>query len=192
MYKQVIFISASFLWIAGAIFSPLFVERIGAQSDTAAPTASSYAPQMLQQDQSIAQGRPRYISVPSLGIHTTVNDGIYNSTTGQWTLSEDAAYYATPTNLINSRGGSTLIYGHNSKTIFGDLPRIKSGAEAVVTTDAGYVFTYIYQNTEMVTPTNVSVLNYQGGPRLTLQTCSGIWNESRQMFNFSLKDYIQL
>lgn len=137
----------------------------------------------------VIQGIPRSIAVPSLGINVAVEDGFYNAETGQWTLSEEAAFYATPTLPVNSEAGNTLIYGHNSQKIFGKLLDIQPGSEVIVTTDNGYVFTYTYQLTQAVSPTDVTPLAYEGKPRLTLQTCSGIWNQTRQMFYFELKDY---
>lgn len=137
----------------------------------------------------VIQGVPRSIKVPSLGIDVTIEDGYYDAATGQWTITEEAAFFATPTLPVNTEGGNTLIYGHNSKKIFGKLLDIKPGAKAIVTTKNGYEFTYTFTTSEAVIPTDVSSLDYDGRPRLTLQTCSGIWNETRQMVYFELKDY---
>ena len=160
------------------------------QALDAAPNATiKVAKVSLNDAQTLIKGTPRHISVPSLGIDVTVNDGVYNARTAEWTLSDTSAFYATPTDPVNSQGGNTLIYGHNSKEIFGKLLDIQPSAEVTVTTDNGYVFTYVYTSTEAVKPNDVRPLAYEGKPRLTLQTCSGIWNQTRQMLYFDLKEY---
>lgn len=135
------------------------------------------------------KGTPRRIIVPSLGIDAEVADGTYNSKTGDWTITEDAAYFAVASDPANSEDGNTFIYGHNSQKIFGKLLNITENAQAIVTTDNGYEFTYKYTHTEAVKPNDVAVLQYSGKPRLTLQTCSGFWHQNRQMFYFELVGY---
>ena len=137
----------------------------------------------------VAQGLPRSISISSLGINVPVLDGYYDARTGAWTLTEESAFYGTPTTPSNSESGNTFIYGHNSHAIFGKLERIAPNANAVVTTDTGYEFTYRFTSSENVKPTDVMALEYHGVPRLTLQTCSGFWNETRHMFYFTLDSY---
>jgi LPXTG-site transpeptidase (sortase) family protein len=135
------------------------------------------------------EGTPRHITVPSLGIDTNIVDGLYDNKTGNWTLTEDSAFFATTSNLVNSDSGNTFIYGHNSQKIFGKLLNINAGAEVIITTDNGYEFTYVFLATEAVRPTDVYTLNYSGKPRLTLQTCSGVWNQTRQMSYYELTKY---
>lgn len=138
------------------------------------------------------KGVPRHITIASLGIDTEIVDGAYDLNTGKWTLTEDTAFYATVSDPANSKGGNTFVYGHNSQKIFGKLLGIRNGAKAVVTTDNGYEFTYEFIRTEAVNPTDVAVLNYSGKPRLTLQTCSGLWNQTRQMSYYELVGYKKL
>jgi LPXTG-site transpeptidase (sortase) family protein len=138
----------------------------------------------------IIEGTPRHIVVPSLGIDAVVSDGFYDETTKEWTLSEESAFFATISNPANSYGGNTFIYGHNSYQIFGKLIDITSGATAIVTTNNGYEFTYKYASSEAVAPTDTIVLSYSGDkPRLTLQTCSGFWHQTRQMVYFYLESF---
>jgi LPXTG-site transpeptidase (sortase) family protein len=95
------------------------------------------------------------------------------------------AQYAMMTPLANDNQGNTFIYGHNNKYVFGPLKKINQGSIAKVYTDSGKVFYYWYQSTYAVTPDNTSVLDYQGPSILTIQTCSGSWNEQRQMYVFT-------
>lgn len=151
---------------------------------TATPTPSA--------NPTYVAGMPRRIVVPSVTIAVDVLDGFYDTQTDTWTLTEESAFFATPTDPANSQAGNTFIYGHNSKKIFGNLLQLQAGAEATVTTDNGYEFIYTFTASEALDPRNVSPLAYSGTPRLMLQTCSGVWNQTRQMFYFDLKEYRQL
>lgn len=185
-FKEIATVTVSLLWIAGSLLSPVFFSPTDQSSAiTTQPTPVT----ITTATTSTPQETPVHIRVPSIGIDTTITNGYYNQLTGQWTLSETSAFYATPTHLISTDNGNTLIYGHNSDKIFGKLRSIQPGAEAVVTTDAGHTFTYRYVSTQAVNPTDVTVLNYNGSPRIMLQTCSGIWNEHRQMYSFDLEGH---
>jgi len=198
IHKQLAFISLV-LFSAGIfiIAVPLGLswlgqfQALGSVSAMHKPLGTSYQ-SALNDKLDIIKGVPRHINIPSLGIDTDVVDGLYDSRNGSWTLSEDTAFYATITNPANSDSGNTFIYGHNSQKIFGKLLSIQNSAEVIITTDNNYMFTYVYLNTEAVKPTDVFTLDYSGKPRLTLQTCSGIWNQTRQMFYFELKNYHKL
>ncbi len=134
-------------------------------------------------------GKPVSITVPSLGIATDIDDGYYDTSSGRWTITEEAAYFATVSDQANNESGSTFIYGHNSDRIFGKLRGIQDEATATVRTDNGYEFTYKLTSYENVAPTDTQKLVYEGKPRLVLQTCSGFWNETRQLTYFTLVDY---
>jgi len=191
IHKYLIGLSILLFGSGVAIAAPIGLSWLEQQQATATSSNVTVAtPQTpLKETPTLVKGIPRHISVSSLGIDVSIADGVYDERTGEWTLSDTSAFYATPTNPVNSDSGNTLIYGHNSDEIFGKLLKIQQGAEVTVTTDNGYVFTYVYTSTEAVRPTDTRPLVYEGKPRLTLQTCSGIWNQTRQMFYFDLKEY---
>lgn len=186
---SVLLVSAGVITVAPLGISMLQQRQIAASSPAVTQSVDTVPVAATSATPAAVHGIPRSVSVPSLGIDVSVEDGYYDTATGQWTLSEDSAFYATPTLPVNSDGGNTLIYGHNSQKIFGKLLDIQPGSEVAVTTDNGYVFTYVHQSTEAVDPTDVSPLAYEGKPRLTLQTCSGVWSQTRQMVYFDLKEY---
>jgi LPXTG-site transpeptidase (sortase) family protein len=134
-------------------------------------------------------GQPANLSVPSLGINLPVIKGLYDPASGQWTLSLDKAQFATPSTPPNNEAGNTLIYGHYRPEVFAYLHLITPGAHAVITTDNGYKFTYTFENTEAVEPTDTSIFSYKGKPRLTIQTCSGSFMQNRQMYYFRYDSY---
>lgn len=138
----------------------------------------------------VITGKPSRLQIPSLGLDLAVADGIYNPENGQWSLSMDKVHYALMTVQPNDKQGNTLIYGHRmaNGTIFAQLPEIKPGASVSLTTTNGYVFTYKFTGSKVIEPTDTSILNYEGKPRLTLQTCTGVFMQDRQLFVFEFID----
>ncbi len=137
----------------------------------------------------VISGHPMHLSIPSVGVDLEIIDGTYNAQTGAWTLTTDKAQFATPTVEPNNFTGNTLVYGHYRKNVFSSLHTIQPGAQAVITTDNGYTFTYTYTSNETVDPADTSVFLYKGAPRLTVQTCTGAFFQNRQMFYFEFTSY---
>jgi hypothetical protein len=137
-----------------------------------------------QPSKQILTGKPVRIVVLDVGIDLPVDEGRYNPSDGSWSLSGYHAQYAMLTPLANDSTGNTFIYGHNNKYVFGPLKHINPGTVAKVYTDNNKIFSYDFESTYAVTPDNTSVLYYQGPSILTVQTCSGAWNEQRQMYVF--------
>lgn len=137
----------------------------------------------------ILAGRPVRVVLPDQAIDLPVDPGYFDSATNSWTLSGYHAHFAMVTKLANNHDGNTFIYGHNNKYVFGHIKTIQPGQKALVYTDNNYVFTYTYLNTVGVGPDDTSVFDYSGPPILTIQTCSGNWNEVRQMYNFKFQNF---
>lgn len=133
------------------------------------------------------QGTPVRVAVPSLSIDLPVAVGSYNPDDGSWTVDATQAYFADASMPINNSNGTSLIYGHAQSTVFETLPQIQPEAEAIVTTDTGYVFHYRYTSVQQVPPTDISVFSSVGPPKLVLQTCIGAWSELRALFSFRLE-----
>ncbi len=148
-------------------------------------TKTQFAKQNSASEPAI-EGRPVRIVIPSLGIDLQVIDGTYRQPNFEWTLSKDKAQFATNTQKPNNTAGNTFIYGHNNKYVFSKLPAIKPGEQAIVYTDNGHRFTYSYISVQTVKPQTTEIFNYQGSPRLTLQTCTGFWYENRSLYRFDL------
>jgi LPXTG-site transpeptidase (sortase) family protein len=158
------------------------------QAIAAAPTISAPVIQ-LPTTPDVVSGHPVHLSIPSVGVDLTIIDGTYNAQNGTWTLTTDKAQYAVPTVEPNNYAGNTLIYGHYRKNVFASLHTIQPGAQAVITTDNGYTFTYAYDKSDVVDPTNTDIFAYQGTPRLTVQTCTGAFFQNRQFFYFNYTSY---
>lgn len=137
----------------------------------------------------LVTGQPVGISIPSLNINLQVIPGIYNPNNGTWTLSLDKAQFAVASVQPNNESGNTFIYGHYRREVFAYLHLIKPGAQAFVSTSNGYTFSYTFQSTTALDPTDTSIFSYQGPPRLTVQTCSGVLFQHRQMYYFQYDGY---
>ena len=137
-------------------------------------------------------GFPVVIALPDKDIALRVDRGFYNQADNSWTLSGYRAHFAMVTILPNNHDGNTFIYGHNNKFVFGRIKSIQPGQKAIVYTANNYVFTYTFESTVGVGPDDTSVFDYTGPPILTVQTCSGNWNEVRQMYKFKFQSFNKL
>jgi LPXTG-site transpeptidase (sortase) family protein len=181
--------SVSMLYLLTLLFAVLAFKPISHSISTAAIASTLPVEVSAEQpSKQIITGKPTRITISSLGIDLPIDEGRYNPSDGSWSLSGYHAQYAMTTPLANDDNGNTFIYGHNNKYVFGPLKNITPGAQAKVYTDNNKVFNYIFDSTYAVAPDNTSVLNYQGPAILTVQTCSGAWNEQRQMYVFKFSN----
>jgi LPXTG-site transpeptidase (sortase) family protein len=169
----------------------LFVFKPHVHSGVSASSFKLPVELSAQADKPIISGKPMRVVIASLGIDLPIDEGLYNASDGSWSLSGYHAQFATLSPLANDSNGNTFIYGHNNKYVFGPLKKIAPGDNAQVYTDNGHIFLYKFVSTNAVTPDDTSVLNYQGPPIMTIQTCSGAWNEQRQMYVFSFDKVAQ-
>jgi LPXTG-site transpeptidase (sortase) family protein len=129
-------------------------------------------------------GNPIKLGIDKLKINLTVVDGTYVN--NEWSLSEDKAHFATMTSKPNGIEGNSLIYGHNTNRVFWKTKDLAEGDILTIETDKGKIIEYSFMSYELVTPTDVSVFQYKGKPRVTLLTCNG-WNDKyRKLMYFNL------
>jgi LPXTG-site transpeptidase (sortase) family protein len=132
------------------------------------------------------EGIPTSLYVPSIDLRLPVIDGSYSPATQSWVLSADKAHFAAETTKLNTKGGMSLIYGHYNSKVFKATDDLKIGDLIEVKTDTNNVFTYKFVDSKVVTPTDTSLFDYSGKPRLSLLTCTGTWFENRRIMNFEL------
>lgn len=135
-------------------------------------------------------GKPVRVQIPALKLDLAVAEGHFNPTNRTWTLSNDKAHYAVNTRLANNTEGNTFIYGHNRPGVFKTLYQVKPGDQATVTTENGHTFTYVFKAAYETNPNDDSLFQYKGAPILTIQTCSGMWYQNRQLFTFTLQKVV--
>lgn len=156
-------------------------------ADVAIASAFSFSPSARK---SVKSGIPTKLSIPSLQLTLPVQLGIFNPD-GSWTLDDHSAFYATPSVPVNDSKGTTLLYGHNTKQVFANLKNLQPGAELIITTDSGFTFTYAYSFVSDVTPEDISIFNASNAVNVTLQTCSGPWDQLRSMYTFNFKTVVK-
>lgn len=146
----------------------------------------------------VISGVPVRIVIPGsswLGqvVDLPVDKGYYDASTGEWTLSGYHAQFMTISSLANNVSGQTYIYGHNNDYVFGALRHVTPavGAQALLYTDTGHVFSYSFTSVTSVAPDSTAVLDYHGPPILTVQTCTGSFNEVRTLYTFTFDKVVQ-
>ena len=167
-----------FFWMT---LSPLFINNFKplALSQSASLTKN------IKPEAAVISGIPVRLTIPSLSIDLSVDKGQYDPATG-WTLHDLRAYYAIYSAPANDQEGNTFIYGHNNYQTLGAIKSITPGTLATIYTDNGHIFDYSFVSYSFAQPDDLSVFSYKGKPILTVQTCTGVWNESRGMFKFDL------
>lgn len=168
------------------VVSLWFVSPYGYSPGTAV-TILPMPPANTTPNQNVIHGDPVHIRITDLNISLNVLPGQYNQATQTWDISPQNAHFATISTPANTSTGNTLLYGHNNKQVFYNIRNISPGATAIITTANGYTFTYQFAISQNVAPTDLSVFRYDGAPTLTIQTCTGNWNETRGLFLFTLK-----
>lgn len=134
----------------------------------------------------LISAKPLSLTIPKLQLNLTIREGEYNTNNHSWTIDNQSAFYAVITPKPNNLAGNTLIYGHNSKHIFGRLSQLEKDDEVKITAENNKIFVYKLIDTKSVKPTDVSLFEYKGAPILTIQTCSGTRHKQRQLFIFAL------
>jgi LPXTG-site transpeptidase (sortase) family protein len=176
MAPVLLLLSGTFVLFSGAISSKV----VSASNQSSVTIKPVIIPKGVEE----IKGTPIRIIVPSAGVDLQVDKGYYNTRSQTWTLSDIHAEYATVTPPVNNIGGNTFIYGHDTKTVFANLSKMKTGDMALIKTDNGKSFYYIFRDAKDVKPTDLSLFEYEGKPILTVQTCSGAWYQNRRLFVF--------
>lgn len=160
--------------------------QVVADTTSIAPAGSTAT--SSDQPQGYITGMPVGVTIPSLGISLPIVPGYYDAKSQTWTLTTNKVQFATLTTQPNNQSGNTFLYGHARTNLFGKLPKIQAGAEAVVTTANGHTFYYTLDHTRVVDPSDSdAVLDYSGKPILTLQTCVGLLYQNRELLTFNLE-----
>lgn len=141
----------------------------------------------IKSNKPLISGFPVNIQIPSLAMNIPVIPGYYYPKSQQWTLSLSDVQYATITPEPNNLEGDTFLYGHYRPAVFAYLHHISLGASAIVTTSNNHTFYYTLNSINIVNPSDSSgIFTYKGTPILTVQTCTGLFFQNRELFNFNL------
>ncbi len=119
---------------------------------------------------------PTEIMIPSLNLDLKVDPGSIKS--GVWQISANNATFLTSSSSPEN-GGNTIIYGHNLKSIFGNLPYVSVGQKINVKTKSGKIYNYLVDKKYFVGPDRVDLVSPTNTPQLTLYTCWGLFDGQR-------------
>lgn len=96
----------------------------------------------------------------------------------RWSISDNHASYLT-TSARPGEGGNIIMYGHNKRTIMGNIRAYKGKEFITLTLADGSKKDYRVVETHEVEPTEVKFLQPTEEEMLTLYTCSGFWDRKR-------------
>lgn len=119
---------------------------------------------------------PAKITIPSIDIDLSIDQGQIKN--GAWEISETNATFLT-NSVSPKKKGNVVIYGHNKKAIFGNLPYLSIGQDVIIKTGDGSVFTYTVTEKYFVGPDRVDLVSQNGSSELTLYTCWGVFDNQR-------------
>jgi LPXTG-site transpeptidase (sortase) family protein len=134
------------------------------------------------------EGAPSRILIPSASIDLPVVKGSYAPASNSWSVADDAANYALNTALLNNQKGETLIYGHNTRKVFGSILNMTPGDEVYVYSENNHVFRYHFTGSQNIDPARTDIFKTMtaGPPGLKLITCDGANFEYRHLMSFTL------
>lgn len=145
-------------------------------AETPQPAYSSVEQDDKDVEQEIVFKQPNKIVISSLGVDlpveiSTINDGI-------WEVSDEAVSFLDRS-AKPGEGGNIVLYGHNKRHILGTLPNIRVGDVIEVYDEDGKEYKYQVENTFIVTPDDVSVVQPTDHEVLTVYTCVGPFDSKR-------------
>jgi LPXTG-site transpeptidase (sortase) family protein len=126
---------------------------------------------------------PVEVIIPSIKIDLAVEPGQIKD--GVWQISEGKATYLN-TSAVPGSGGNTVIYGHNKKVIFGNLPYLSIGQKIVVKTKSGRILNYVADQKYFVGPDRVDLVSPSANEELTIYTCYGLFDSQRVVIKAKL------
>lgn len=125
-------------------------------------------------------GRTRAAAPQHIFIQWRVDTDITPATlqNGKWSIDPLTATYLVQA-AHPGEGGNTVIYGHNTREILGNIRVLVPGEKITLTTDDGVAHQYEVEWTKEVAPTDVSAVQPTDHEALTLFTCSGLLDSMR-------------
>ena len=95
-----------------------------------------------------------------------------------WQTTDLGASYLTSSPLPGETGNS-IIYGHNWTSLFGKLVNVKIGDKVVINYPDHTHKTFVIAYTSVVSPDESSILAPSKDKRITLYTCTGLFDSKR-------------
>ncbi|OGH10562.1 MAG: hypothetical protein A2857_06745 [Candidatus Levybacteria bacterium RIFCSPHIGHO2_01_FULL_36_15] len=95
-----------------------------------------------------------------------------------WETTTKGASYLTSSPMPGEEGNS-IIYAHNWNNLFGKIVLAKPGGKVKIAFSDNSTKTFTIKYTATVTPDETHILNKSNDKRITLYTCTGIFDQKR-------------
>lgn len=123
-----------------------------------------------------AGDRPTQITIPSLKIDLKIEPGQIKNDV--WQISYQNATFLDGSASPGTKG-NIVIYGHNKKLIFGNLPYLSIGQKISLKTESGKIYQYEVYKKDFVKPDRMDLVSPTNHEELTIFTCWGLFDSQR-------------
>lgn len=165
------FLSKLFLTVGAGFFvffGYLFYER-----NFSNPLTFKAKPQMIN----YKGGQfPKTIQIPSINATLPIVSATIHGKT--WETTNKGVSYLKSTPPPGSVGNS-VIYGHNWKSLLGNLHQVKPGQKIVITMNDGVKKEFKVEYTATVDPSQTYIIDNTKDSRITIYTCTGFLDSKR-------------
>jgi LPXTG-site transpeptidase (sortase) family protein len=138
--------------------------------------AFANAYESLDQVSETSDINPNLLLIPSINVEVPIRSSELKEK--EWQTVTDGVSYLV-SSPIPGKEGNSILYGHNWKSLLGDLPQMKPGAQVEIVYTNGDKKTFIVETTQEVSPNDVSILKNTKDTRITIYTCSGLFDSKR-------------
>ncbi len=118
---------------------------------------------------------PTQLSIPKIKLTLPVEEA--EITNGIWQVSEAGVSHLN-TSGRPGESGNIVIYGHNKRSVFGNLNKLKKG-DLLIVKSGSKSFRYKINLIKEVKPDNLKYVFPTASQTLTVYTCSGIFDSRR-------------
>ncbi len=137
---------------------------------------NGYTPEAGNSDSAYNPGTPKYLIIKDLSINLKVFPSkIVNN---RWETTYDGVSFLTSSSIPGTYGNS-IFYGHNWKSLLGNLVNAKPGQILEIVSDSGKSEKFVITTIQVVSPNDKSILDSTKDERITLYTCIGFLDSKR-------------
>lgn len=191
MKKILTYITAAVLILVGLSLPIISRGQASTTQVRGLAPATSNASHNALIDPATIQGVPKQIIIPKINLDIAVAPGYYDPKSKTWDVSQTTAHYATITPPANTKSGNTFIYGHNLDSVFGRLPQLALGDSMLLKTNTGHTLSYRLTSVRETNPFDDRLFYYSGPAMVTLQTCSGLFDQNRTHYSLALTGIVE-
>lgn len=165
------FLAKLFLTTGAAFFvffGYLFYER-----NFSNPLTFKAKPQIIH---TAGEPLPESIQIPSISANLSIIPTTIHGKS--WETTSNGVSYLKSTPPPGSVGNSVM-YGHNWKSLLGNLHQVKPGQKIVITMNDGVKKEFKVEYTAVVDPSQTYIIDNTKDTRVTIYTCTGFLDSKR-------------